>query len=159
MLRLTTQNTWALPGDCLATRMSCSSRRFIVSSLLAGPIRSSGRGVEVYCSSDDEGRGRQGQGWHPCRTSPPGTKNVHTTRSDLTRLGCTNIRSRAYRWNGGDKECIQNLWWGNFLVNVQLEDRKGDGKIILRWMLWRQDVRIEGGMNSFKIVSYDGLWY
>jgi len=40
------------------------------------------------------------------------------------------------------------FWWGSALQNVQLKDRKENGRIILRWRIARYEWEVDGNSSG-----------
>jgi len=62
------------------------------------------------------------------------------------------IKSRRMRWEGhvllGERgEWCTGVWWGNLREKDHLEDLGIDGKIILRWLFRKWDVRVWTGLT------------
>jgi len=51
----------------------------------------------------------------------------------------------------GRKEVRTRFWWGNLRKRDHLGDPGGDGRIILRWMLWKCDMGAWTGLSWFRI--------
>jgi hypothetical protein len=49
------------------------------------------------------------------------------------------VKSMRLRWAGHTAR-IEEFWYRNLLENVHLENREEDGRIIIRWILWRLTV-------------------
>jgi hypothetical protein len=54
-------------------------------------------------------------------------------------------------------EGLTAFWRDNLLENVNFEDREGDGRIALKWLLGRWVVRIGDGLNCLGTIFGDGL--
>jgi len=57
------------------------------------------------------------------------------------------IKSRIMRWakhvaGMGKGETYKEFWWGNLRESDHLEDTGVDGRIILRWIFRKWDVRV-----------------
>jgi len=49
--------------------------------------------------------------------------------------------------------------WGNILENGHLEDKEGNGKIILKWIWRKYVVRMWIWWRWFRIVSFGRFFY
>jgi hypothetical protein len=56
----------------------------------------------------------------------------------------------------GDEKRIQGFWWGNLRERANLEDPGVDGRIILRWILRKRDVRLWTGSSWLRIGTGGG---
>jgi hypothetical protein len=123
MFYLTTHNSWALPADWLATWLSASSRRSIVSSLRAGPI-----------SRQREGRRALLIKWR--RRSQKARAGL-TPLQDITL--CHNEMHGRLLWSqqgvrlrgGRNKNYEQNHSCRNPLEDVNFHNSEEDGPMIL----------------------------
>jgi hypothetical protein len=48
------------------------------------------------------------------------------------------------------------FWWGNLRERYHFEDPSGDGRIILRWIFWKLDVRAWTGLIWLGIGTVGG---
>jgi len=66
------------------------------------------------------------------------------------------IKSRRMRRAGhvacmGDRKGVYTVWWGNLRERGHLGDPGLDGRIILRWIFWKWDVRVWTGSSWLRI--------
>jgi hypothetical protein len=66
------------------------------------------------------------------------------------------IKSRSTTWRNiqhvwGKAELYTGFWWGSVRERVQLEDPDADGRIILRWIFRKWDVRAWNGTIWLRI--------
>ena len=66
------------------------------------------------------------------------------------------IKLRRMRWAGhvafmGERRGYKGFWWGNLRERVHLEDPGVDGRIILRWIFRKWDVRAWNGSIWYRI--------
>ena len=71
------------------------------------------------------------------------------------------IKSKRMRLAGHvarmeNKRCIQGFWWGNPRERDHLGDPGVDGRIILRWIFRKWDVRAWNGLIWLRIGKGDG---
>jgi hypothetical protein len=71
------------------------------------------------------------------------------------------IKSRKISWAGhvacmGAVEVYTGFWWGNLKERDHLEDPGVDGRIILRWICRKLDVRAQTGSMWFRIRTGGG---
>ena len=52
---------------------------------------------------------------------------------------------------GGIREVYTGFWWGNLRETDHLEDPCVDGRIILRWIFMKWDLRVWTGSNWLRI--------
>jgi hypothetical protein len=52
---------------------------------------------------------------------------------------------------GGRVEVYKGFWWGNLRETDHMEDPGIDGRIILRWIFWKWDVRAWTGTTLLRI--------
>jgi hypothetical protein len=66
------------------------------------------------------------------------------------------IKSRRMRWTGhvariGREEVYTGFWWGNLRERGHLGDPGVDGRIILRWIFRKWDVRVWTGSSWLRL--------
>jgi len=71
------------------------------------------------------------------------------------------IKSRKKRWAAhvarmGRGEMYTGVWWGNLRERDHLGDRGVDGRIILRWIFRKWDVRVWIGSSWLRIGTGGG---
>ena len=71
------------------------------------------------------------------------------------------IKSRRIRWAGhvarmGKGEAYTEFWWGKLRERDHLGDRGVDGRIILRWIFRKWDVRVWTGSSWLRIRTGGG---
>jgi len=53
-------------------------------------------------------------------------------------------------------EVYTGFWWGNLRERNHLEEPGGDGRIILRWVFRKWDVRVWNGFSWLRIATGSG---
>jgi hypothetical protein len=65
------------------------------------------------------------------------------------------IKSRRMRWAGHvarmEGETYTGFWWGNLRERDRLRDQGVDGRIILKWIFRKWDVRVWTGSSWLRI--------
>jgi hypothetical protein len=66
-----------------------------------------------------------------------------------------NEMGRACSTYGGEKRCIQNIWWGNLGERGHWEDPGVDERMILRWIFRKWD----GDMDWIDLAQDKDRWW
>jgi hypothetical protein len=71
------------------------------------------------------------------------------------------IKSRKIRWAGhvariGRGETYTGFWWGKLMERDHSEDPGVDGRVILRWIFRKWDVRVWTGSSWLRIGTVGG---
>jgi hypothetical protein len=71
------------------------------------------------------------------------------------------VKSRIMRWAGhearmGREKACKWIWWGNLRERDHWEDPVVDGRIILRWIIRKWDVRLCTGSSWLRIGTSGG---
>jgi hypothetical protein len=71
--------------------------------------------------------------------------------------GCTKRNPWESKANSAFIHGAYRFWWGNLRERGHLEDPGVDGRIILRWIFRKRDVRVSNGSIGIRIGTGDRI--